>query len=150
MEIKSFTIYDKDNGFECETDKHRLYLQLPDCPDSQHAFLDMPVNFDDMTEEQQAYVQEVIYELRKTYSNQDFCAYQLLDSITDYTIKYCDNWMFDEYCVILDNNDHNNYVFAKNSEYASYYNTTLINRIDDFGDHDAKEVLRETLQEMNP
>lgn len=137
VEINSISVFEKDNGFEIEAtangETYKVYAQLPDCPDSEHSFLD-----DNDDEE---ILNQIIGAAREEHGNMDYAVYLKLGAIVDY--KEAEH---NDYYVIVDGQDVDNFFFAKKSRYSDYYNTFIFDDLDEYDHED--EVLMGRLIEM--
>lgn len=144
MEILNITNYNIGSGIEVEVKKdgeeYRAYLQLPDCGDSQHSFLD---ETDDSWEDEDgnSLLTLIVAEVQSKYSNLDLIALTEIG-----TLNY-ESEEEDGSYVIVDKEDDDNFKFMQDSPYSSYYNTFLLKDIED-EDYSRDENLRDKLNSM--
>ncbi len=117
--MKSVQNYEIGNGILAIAERggkeYEVYLQLPNTPDSQHAFLTDP----DMTENRQDFLDEIVAKVEKEYNS------ITLAMITEFGH---DDFTYDEvrvgrnnYYVFVNNADYEVH-FRRESNYANYYN----------------------------
>jgi len=141
VEITSFSVYEKDNGFEIVATKngiaYKVYAQLPDCPDSEHSFLD-----DNNDEE---ILEKIVAKVSELNGNLDLSVWCKLGSVCNYSHKE-----YNDYYVAVDDSDSDNYVFAKESRYSDYYNTFMLSDLDEHDNEDEElmQKLNELLKEL--
>lgn len=139
-EIKSISVYEQDNGFEIvatvDGEEYKVYGQLPDCPDSQHSFLDG--NDEDENSE---ILNAIVGAADDEHSNFDFSVFCKLGHMGGYRYE-----KYGRYYVVVDETDIDEYFFAKESPYSDYYNTFMLADLDEGDYHD--EGLMEKLHEI--
>ncbi len=115
VEIKSIDVFEKDNGFEIiakvNEKEYKVYAQLPDMAESEHAFIGENSGDDEM-------LQSIVDKAGESYSHFGFSVFSKLGFICNYEYKDYLN----DYYVVVEKDNTDNYFFAKESRYNDYYN----------------------------
>jgi len=136
-EVSAF--YPMDPGgleVSCKIDNknYRLFLQLPDCPDSRHHVIEGDELSDDK-------IQEVIDMIEEEYSSLTLTANE--HAIYDFEVKEVEH-DDEDYTVIIDKDkDNPTHLVVQESKFSSYYNVELYEVVTENKDEIIEKALNE-------
>ncbi len=148
MKLKSVINYEIGNGIEVYAEKnnkkYHAYLQMPETGDSQHAFLDTNTDED--------VLKEIVEEVEKQYKNIELCMLTELGSLDYKRAIFKPSGYRKDFYVFVAENDPDDYQYFMESDYADYYNTVLIEPLENdqflLEDEDLMEELHNKRKEL--